>query len=164
VSGERSGTGAVPELYYQDFEVGRSFDLGVLAVDPAEMRAFATRFDPQWYHLDADAARAGGYRDTIASGFFTTSLFMRSYVDTVLSRAAAAASPGVEELRWTAPVYGGDRLTGRLEVLDRKLSAARPGLGTVTLAATLTRLTGLGEPAEDVLRIRFRGWFHLRGR
>jgi len=154
-----SGTGAVPELFYEDLQPGRTFDLGTVDVDEAEMVAFARRFDPQWYHVDAAAARASSYGGLIASGFFTVSLFMRAYVDHVLSRAAAAASPGLEELRWLAAVYAGDRLTVRLEVLDRRPSTARPGLGTVTLEATMTRLT------DDtvVLRTRFRGWFHKVG-
>jgi acyl dehydratase len=127
-------------------------------VDGEEMLAYARRFDPQWYHADPAAAAASAYGGLIASGFFTVSLFMRAYVDHVLSRAAAAASPGLEELRWTAPVYAGDRLATSLDVLDRRPSAARPGLGTVTLAATMTRL-GAG---DVVLRTRFRGWFARR--
>jgi len=77
-------------------------------------------------------------------------------------RAAAAASPGLEELRWTAPVYAGDHLASRLVVTDRTPSRAQPGFGTVTLAGTMTRLGADGEPEGDVLRIRFRGWFALR--
>jgi acyl dehydratase len=88
------------------------------------------------------------------------SLFMRAYVDHVLARAAAAASPGLEELRWTAPVRGGDRLAISLDVLDRRPSQTRPGLGTVTLEATMTRVAPGTE--EVVLRTRFRGWFALR--
>jgi acyl dehydratase len=153
-----SGTGAVPELFYEDLEPGRTFDLGVVHVDDAEMLAFARRFDPQWYHVDAEAAKNSSYGGLIASGFFTVSLFMRAYVDHVLARAAASASPGLEELRWLAAVYAGDQLAVRLDVLDRRLSTARPGLGTVTLEATMTRL------ADDAvaLRTRFRGWFYVR--
>jgi acyl dehydratase len=88
---------------------------------------------------------------------------MRAYVDHVLARAAAAASPGLEELRWTAPVYAGDRLATRLTVLDRAPSRAQPGFGTVTLAAVMTRLGPGGDPEGDVLRIRFRGWFARKG-
>jgi acyl dehydratase len=151
-----SGTGSVPELFYEDLEPGRSFDLGTVDVDEAEMVAFARRFDPQWYHVDAAAAQASPYGGLIASGFFTVSLFMRAYVDHVLSRAAASASPGLEELRWLTAVHAGDRLAVRLDVVDRRPSTARPGLGTVILEATMTREAD----ATDVLRTRFRGWFH----
>jgi acyl dehydratase len=157
-----SGTGREAEVFYEDLTPGLTFDLGVTDVDGAEMVAYAQRFDPQWYHVDEALAAESAYGGVIASGFYTVSLFMRAYVDAVLDRAAAAASPGLEELRWTAPVYADDRLAVRLEVLDRALSRARPGFGTVTLAGTMTRLGADGEPEEDVLRTRFRGWFALR--
>jgi hypothetical protein len=52
-------------------------------------------------------------------------------------------------------VYAGDRLGITLDVLDRSPSQARPGLGTVTLEATMTEL----DTGRVVLRTRFRGWF-----
>ncbi|MDG4769073.1 MULTISPECIES: MaoC/PaaZ C-terminal domain-containing protein [Micromonosporaceae] len=159
----RSGTGADADLFFEDLAPGGSFDLGITTVDGVEMVSFAERFDPQWYHVEPDLAQASPYGTVIASGFFTVSLFMRAYVDAVLSRAAADTSPGLEELRWLAPVYAGDRLAGRLDVLTRKLSDARPGLGTVTLLGSLTRLDTYDRPEREVLRTRFRGWFALRG-
>jgi acyl dehydratase len=152
----RSGTGGVAELYWEDLVPGRRFDLGVAEVDGAEMVAFARRFDPQWYHVDERLSADSEYGGLIASGFFTVSLFMRAYVDGLLSRAAAAASPGLEELRWLAPVRAGDRLAVALAVTGRAPSRSRPGYGTVTLRGTMTRLT------EDVLRTQFRGWFLRR--
>ncbi|MEK8108078.1 MaoC/PaaZ C-terminal domain-containing protein [Micromonospora sp. M12] len=65
----------------------------MVTVDGDEMVAFARRFDPQWYHVDADLAGASRHGGLIASGFYTVSLFMRAYVDHLLSRAAADASP-----------------------------------------------------------------------
>jgi acyl dehydratase len=158
----RSGTGTEADVFYEDLVPGLVFDLGSTLVDGVEMLDFARRFDPQWYHVNEALAAESAYGAPIASGFFTVSLFMRAYVDHVLSRAAAAASPGLEELRWTAPVYAGDRLAVRLEVLDRAPSRARPGFGTVTLQGTMNRLGADAEPEGDVLRIRFRGWFALR--
>ena len=154
-----SGTGRVAEIFFEDLAPGRVFDLGHSDVDGVEMLAYARRYDPQWYHVNEQLAASSQYGALIASGFFTVSLFMRAYVDHLLDRAAAAASPGLEELRWTAPVYAGERLGIRLEVLEAKASTARPGLGTATLAGTMTRLSD----GRDVLTVRFRGWFHRRG-
>jgi acyl dehydratase len=154
-----SDAGAVPELFYEDLVPGRLFDLGVTLVDNREMLAFAHRFDPQWYHVNEALTAESAYGAPVASGFFTASLFMRACVDGLLSRAAAAMSPGIEELRWLAPVYGGDRLAIRVEVVDRALSRVRPGFGTVVLAGRMTRLGADDDPEDDVLRMRFRGWF-----
>jgi acyl dehydratase len=159
----RSGTGAEPDLYFQDIVVGTGYDLGVVTVDRDEMLAFAHRFDPQWYHVDADLARSGEYGEVIASGFFTAGLFMRAYVDGFLSRAAGNASPGLEELRWLRPVYAGDSLRVRLDVLGAEESRSRPGYGTLRLQATMTRVgSDRDRPEWDVLRTTFRGWFALR--
>ncbi|MFI6760197.1 MaoC/PaaZ C-terminal domain-containing protein [Micromonospora sp. NPDC050417] len=162
VPSPRSGTGTEADLFFEDLTPGRSFDLGVTTVDGPEMLAFAQRFDPQWYHVDPEVAAASHHGGLIASGFYTVSLFMRAYVDHVLSRAAADASPGLEELRWLAPVRAGDRLAVRLDVIGRKPSTARPGLGTVTLGASMVRLNADDQPEQEVLRTRFRGWFVLR--
>ncbi|MET8280106.1 MaoC/PaaZ C-terminal domain-containing protein [Micromonospora sp. NPDC005174] len=158
----RSGTGAPAELFFEDLVPGLTVDLGTVAVDGDEMRAFARRFDPQWYHVDPELAEASRHGGVIASGFYTVSLFMRAYVDHLLSRAAADASPGLEELRWLAPVRAGDRLAVRVDVIGARPSSARPGLGTVILTGTMLRLGPDNRPEQEVLRTRFRGWFALR--
>lgn len=155
----RSGTGRPADLYWEDLTPGQVFELGVTEVDHDEMVAFARRYDPQWYHVDPQAAADSAYGGLIASGFFTISLFMRAYVAGMLDRAAADASPGLEELRWLAPVYAGDRLAAAVEVIDRSPSRAKPGRGTVTLRGTLTRVSD----GRTVLRTQYRGWFHQRG-
>ncbi|MEV0650353.1 MaoC/PaaZ C-terminal domain-containing protein [Phytomonospora sp. NPDC050363] len=151
-------SGNEPLWYYEDLHPGRVFDLGITVVSEEDMLAFAERFDPQWYHLDAELAADGPFGAVTASGWFTASIFMRAYVDNVLVHAAADASPGVEELRWPAPVYAGDELAGSVEIVDRGPSRARPGLGTLTLAGSLTNV----ESGRQVLRTRFRGWFGMR--
>jgi acyl dehydratase len=156
----RSGTGGVAELFWEDLVPGRRFDLGVTEVDRAEMVAFARRYDPQWYHVDEQLVADSEYGDLTASGFFTVSLFMRAYVDGLLSRAAADMSPGLEELRWLAPVRAGDRLAVTLEVLAQRPSQSKPDRGTVTLRGTMTRLTS--QRQQPVLRVQFRGWFRRR--
>ncbi|MFF5051924.1 MaoC/PaaZ C-terminal domain-containing protein [Micromonospora sp. NPDC000663] len=158
----RSGTGTPAELFFEDLVPGLTVDLGVVTVDGDEMVAFARRFDPQWYHVDQELAAASRHGGVIASGFYTVSLFMRAYVDHLLSRAAADASPGLEELRWLAPVRAGDRLAVRVDVMGARPSTARPGLGTATLTGTMLRLGPDGRPEQEVLRTRFRGWFALR--
>ncbi|SCE70820.1 MaoC/PaaZ C-terminal domain-containing protein [Micromonospora chokoriensis] len=158
----RSGTGQPAELYFEDLVPGLTVDLGVVTVDGDEMVAFARRFDPQWYHVDSELAGESRHGGLIASGFYTVSLFMRAYVDHLLSRAAADASPGLEELRWLAPVRAGDRLAVRVDVMGARPSTARPGLGTVSLTGTMLRLGPDDRPEQEVLRTRFRGWFAAR--
>lgn len=145
-----------PELWFEDFAVGREFDLGSVVVNESEMLEFARRYDPQWYHLDQERAAASHWGGVIASGWFTASLCMRLYVDNLISRAAADTSPGLDELRWLAPVRAGDALRLTLTVEDAAPSSRSPELGTVTLRWVMTR------QEQPVLRMRGRGWFRRR--
>jgi acyl dehydratase len=153
-----TATSGEPEIWFEDFVVGRVFDLGAVTVDPAEMLDFARRYDPQWYHVDEDRAAASEWGGLIASGWLTASLCMRLYVTGLIGRAAAEASPGLDELRWLAPVRGGDLLSARVTVENAGPSSRSPDLGTVTLRWEM----GRGEVA--VLRMRGRGWFRRRPR
>jgi len=81
---------------------------------------------------------------------------MRMYVNTVLSRAAADTSPGMQDLRWFAPVYAGDELTAVLRVTDAKPSTRSSQLGTAYLQWQMHRGPQL------VLQMSGRGWFLRR--
>ena len=48
----------MPDLYFEDFEPGQVFELGSRTVTEDEIVAFARDWDPQPFHVDADAARA----------------------------------------------------------------------------------------------------------
>ncbi|WP_232663936.1 MaoC family dehydratase [Pseudonocardia sp. TRM90224] len=118
---------------FTDFTAGRVFDLGPIEVDGAEMLAFAQRFDPQPFHVDEQAGKESLYGAVIASGWFTASLWMRAYADTVLNRSVSLGSPGGEELRWPAPVFAGDVLRASMEVLEARVSNSKPWMGLVRL-------------------------------
>lgn len=149
-------------IYFEDLTPGRSFDLGMVRIDEAEMLEFAGRFDPQWYHVDRERAETSSWGGLIASGWFTASLCMRIYVDEVLSQAAADTSPGLEELRWLAAVRAGDMLRGVLTVIDALESSRGPDLGTAVLRWEMIRDEPI--PGQVVLRMQGRGWFHRRPR
>jgi acyl dehydratase len=90
----------VPEIYLDDLEAGQSFALGSRTVNRDEIVAFASAWDPQPFHLDEEAAKAGIYGQLIASGWHTVCIFMRLFADGLLNRSAAIGSPGIDELRW----------------------------------------------------------------
>lgn len=143
-------TRSATRLAFPDFVQGRVFELGTVTIDQDEMTAFARRFDPQPFHVDpvagADNPVLGGL---CASGWFTASLWMRAWVDGVLSRTDSLGSPGGGECTWPAPVFPGDELTARAEVLGARMSRSKPWLGLVDVRATMHR----GE--DCVFRFRF---------
>jgi acyl dehydratase len=147
----------MPEHYFDDFEPGQAFDLGSHTVSEAEIVEFARRWDPQPFHVDPVAARESVFGGLIASGWHTGAMWMRLYVDSLLGGAASQGSPGVEELRWLAPVRPGDILHGRLTVLETTPSARRPDRGTVRIRGEMVNQDGV-----TVLSMVSRGHFARR--
>jgi acyl dehydratase len=144
-------------LYFEDFEPGQAYELGSHTITEEEIVAFARAWDPQPFHVDPEAARASPFGGLIASGWHTGSLWMRLYVDSILASAAAMGSPGIEELRWLAPVRPGDTLTGRLIVLDATPSERHPGRGTIRCRCEMVNQDGV-----TVLSMLSRGHFARR--
>jgi acyl dehydratase len=121
----------IDRRYFEDYRVGTVYHYGVIAVDEAEVIAFATRFDPQGIHVDPEAAARGPFGGLIASGWHTAAMMMRLFADNYLSTVASLASPGVDELRWMRPVRPGDRLNIRVTVLEANVSRSKPDRGAV---------------------------------
>jgi acyl dehydratase len=151
------GPDARAPLFFEDFVPGQVFELGSRVLSEAEIVAFAQAWDPQPLHLDARAAAEGPFGGLIASGWHTACVWMRMYVDAVLSRASMLVAPGIEELRWRRPVEPGMRLRGRTTVLDAWPSEGVPGRGTVRLQGEL-----LDDRAEPVMTIVARGHIRIR--
>ena len=84
-------------------------------------------------------------------------MWMRLYVDSMLGSASAQGSPGIEELRWLAPVRPGDTLHGRLTVLETTPSERRPDRGTVRIRGEMVNQDGV-----TVMSMVSRGHFGRR--
>jgi len=143
--------------YWEDFRVGETTELGQVEVSRDEIVEFARRYDPQPFHVDEDAAVAGPFGGLVASGWHTAAMFMGMFVRSILLDAASMGSPGVEELRWTAPVRPGDRLTGRVTVTGAEPSSKRPDRGTIFTTSEV-----FNQDRTLVLTMRARGYFRRR--
>jgi acyl dehydratase len=149
----------MPDRTFEDFQPGQVFELGSTSVTEEEIVAFARQFDPQPFHVDPQAAQESVFGGLIASGWHTGSLWMRLYVDSMLGGPSSQGSPGIEELRWLAPVRPGDTLSGRLTVLETTPSERRPDRGTVRIRGELVNQDGV-----TVLSMVSRGHFGRRDR
>ncbi len=119
-------------LYLEDFHVGQRFRSGELALDEAEIKSFATRYDPQPFHLDNEAAKNTLFGGLAASGWHTAALTMRLQVDGGLPFAGGLIGAG-GELAWPRPTRPGDILHVESEVLDIAPSRSKPDRGIVTV-------------------------------
>jgi acyl dehydratase len=119
------------DRYFEDYVPGAVLEYGTIPLSEAEIIAFATQFDPQYFHIDPAAAKNGPYGGLIASGWHTAALMMRMIVDYYLPTLASLGSPGIDELRWTKPVRPGDSLSLRISILEAKRSTSKPDRGMV---------------------------------
>ncbi|MDQ3065596.1 MAG: MaoC family dehydratase [Actinomycetota bacterium] len=147
----------MPDRFFEDFEPGQVLELGNRTVTEEDILAFAREFDPQPFHVDPEAAKESVFGGLIASGWHTGSIWMRLYVDAMLETAASQGSPGIEELRWLAPVRPGDTLSGRLTVLETTPSERRPDRGTVRIRGEMVNQEGV-----TVMSMTSRGHFGRR--
>ncbi|MEJ7799923.1 MAG: MaoC/PaaZ C-terminal domain-containing protein, partial [Ilumatobacter sp.] len=104
--------------YFDDFAVGDVFELGEIEVTEFDIVEFATKYDPQPFHIDVDAAEASPFGGLIASGWHTGSMYMRLLVDGLLQDSSSQGASGIEDMRWLAPVRPGDTLRARYEVVE----------------------------------------------
>src|SRR3546814_2579386 len=114
---------------------------------------FASKYDPQPFHLDDAAAAATYFGRLSASGWHTAAMAMRMIVDDMKAHEQAGlGSPGIDELRWLKPVYPGDTLRCESEVLSKRRSASRPEMGLFE-----SELTVLNQHDERVMTMRSTG-------
>jgi acyl dehydratase len=145
------------ERWFEDFRVGERFEFGDYRVTEDEIVEFARRYDPQPFHVDAQAAARSHFGGLIASGWMSCSVLMRMLCDHFIPPASSMGSPGIDELRWLKPVRPGDRLRASAEIVDVKASTSKPDRGVITVRQELINQLG-----ERVLSMTGRGMYQRR--
>jgi len=128
--------------WFDDLKLGMHFKGGEVAVTTEDIKRFAAEFDPQPMHLDEAAAAKSMLKGLSASGWHLCSIMMRMMFDGYIGRTASLGSPGVNELRWLAPLRPGDDLTLDIEVMEARVSRSRPSTGIVTFKALVRNAAG----------------------
>jgi len=131
-------------IYFEDLEVGKQTEFGHYDVTREEVIEFARKYDPQPFHLSDEAAAKTHFGRLAASGWHTTAMTMAVIVrhhDEVPQ--ASLGSPGIDELRWLKPVYPGDRLTVKGQIIEKTPSRSKPDLGSFRARTTVTNQDGV---------------------
>ena len=120
------------------YPAGERIALGSHRFGDEEIIRFASLYDPQPFHMDAEAARHSLFGGLCASGWHTCAAWMRSFVDhhaaevARLTREGVAPpkigpSPGFKNLQWLRPVFAGDTVRFFATFTDARPLASRPG-------------------------------------
>jgi acyl dehydratase len=118
-------------IYFEDLQVGAETYFGSYEVTREEVLEFARKYDPQPFHLSDEAAAKTHFGRLAASGWHTAAMTMAVIARHVVAHEQAGlGSPGIDELRWTKPVYPGDTLHAHGKIVDKTPSRSRPEMGS----------------------------------
>lgn len=154
--------------WFEDIVIDEVFDLGAHTFDADEIVRFATLYDPQYFHLDAEAARHSHFGGLVASGWHTVSVGHRLMVDTLFAEeerlrglgqepGVSGPSPGVNSMDFKVPVRPGDTVRYELVVTDKRKSNSIPGWGLL-----FNKITAVNQRDELVYRADLVGFSKLR--
>lgn len=118
-------------MKFADFYAGQILTAGPYQVTRQDIIDFATRWDPQWFHTDPEAAAHGAFGGLIASGMQTLAIAMRLVVPLALAGSESLASPGLSYVKWPHPLRAGDTVHLRLTVREVRRSQSKPEIGIV---------------------------------
>ncbi|MBI1216614.1 MAG: dehydratase [Alphaproteobacteria bacterium] len=122
--------------YMEDLAVGQKISSGPLTVTAEEIIAFGRRYDPQDFHIDAEAAKHTVFGELIASGWQTAALTMRMIFDAAPRMKGGIIGRGIEKLEWPRAVKPGDTLSYEGEITALRPSASKPQTGVMRLRNT----------------------------
>ena len=128
--------------WFEEFEVGQRFVTQGVTLTEASIIDFASRYDPQRFHVDKEEAARTPFGGLVASGFQTLGLSFRKFFELGVIRESGIGAPGVEELRWTAPVRPGDTVRVEVEVIEIRPSRSKADRGIVRMRYTTRNQRG----------------------
>ncbi len=142
--------------FFEDIVIGQRREVGSFTFTAADIKKFASQFDPQRFHLDEEEGRKSLFGGLAASGWHVASVCMKLMVadgqrqarEEVARGEPVAAwgpSPGFRELRWFKPVLAGDTISYSSEVESTRTSEKRPEWGILQ-----ARNTGTNQRGETV--------------
>jgi acyl dehydratase len=146
-------------VFFDDLVPGETHEIGSYQFTPENIIRFAKTYDPQPFHIDAEAAAKSHFGALCASGWHTAAACMRKLIDRrALMREAVIAkgltppvmgsSPGFKDLVWHRPVYAGDTVSYASTLVSKRATASRPGWGLI-----FSRNTGTNQKGELVFSV-----------
>ena len=112
--------------WFDDLVIGMRFKSNDVAVTEADIKRFASEFDPQPMHLDQDAAAKTLFKGLAASGWHTAAIAMNLAVQIRPFGPHPLIGMGVDGLRWMVPVRPNDVLHLEGEVMSLTPSKTKP--------------------------------------
>lgn len=122
----------MPGLYFEEFSVGQTFDHPIRRTVTETDNVLMTTLthNPAALHLDAEAMKDSEFGRVLVNSCFTLGLMVGISVNDT-THGTTVANLGWDEVRFPKPVFQGDTLRIRTEVLEVRASRSRPDDGIV---------------------------------
>ena len=122
--------------YFEEFEVGHIYEHRPgKTITEADNHFFTLlTMNTHPVHFDAEYAKHTEFGKNLVVSPYTLALLIGMSVTDVSQKAIA--NLGMDEVKFTAPVFAGDTLYGESEVIGKRESKSRPGQGIVTVRTT----------------------------
>ena len=148
-----------PDAFFEDRQIGEIAEFPSFTFAKESIVAFARDYDPQPFHLDETAAKAGLFGALSASGWHTAAAFIRGVVTSRIEANGAALargervavygpSPGFRNLSWPRPVFVGDTVSFRCRLSEKVELKSRPERGLL-----VSEVQGRNQKGEIVFAI-----------
>ncbi len=126
--------------WFEDIAIDEAFPLGSHRFTEEEIIRFGRLYDPQYFHVDPEAAKSSHFGGLVASGWHTVCVGHRHMVDALFAEedrlrglgqepGVSGPSPGVNRMDFKSPVRPGDIVTYTLTVTGKRPSNSIPGWG-----------------------------------
>jgi len=122
--------------YYEDLVEGVVEESGTRTVTREELIAFASQYDPQYFHADETAAKSSFFGDVIASGIHTMAIW-RQLDHEIAQEIQWICGVAWDDVRFPKAVRPGDTLRAKAQCLSKRLSGSDPRRGVVVYQYTL---------------------------
>ncbi len=125
----------MPGMYYEDFEVGQTFDHPIRRTITETDNVLITTMthNPASLHLDAEYMKKTPFGKPLVNSCLTLGLMVGISVNDT-THGTTVANLGWDEVRFPAPLFCGDTIRVETEVLELRDSKSRPDNGIVVFA------------------------------
>lgn len=128
--------------YFDDFDLGEQWLIGeTYDMTKEEILAFATKWDPQPFHVDEDAAKASVYGTLTACGTHIQAVVLK-LAQGLPHETAVIGALGYDEVRFHKPACKGDVLSLTIECIEKRPSSSKPDRGIIKNRHTLANQAG----------------------
>ena len=110
--------------YFSDIEVGEERQSDTILVVEEDIINFAKKYDPQWFHLDAEVAKDSNFNGLIASGIPVAALW-RMLDHEINGDIKFVCGIGWDEVRWKNPLRPGDEIYVKSKCLSKKDTSSK---------------------------------------